>query len=712
MSDIAIWAGLECTVNRVEGRFNNQCEKNKHVTRISDLEKFAALGIKHIRYPAIWELVSPEKENEYDWHWLDDRFAELKRLKLEPIVGLIHHGSGPKFTSLIDPEFPQKFARYAKAFAERYPWIQDYTPINEILTTAFFSCLYGHWFPHRKSDKDAVLAVMTQVKASILAMKEIRKINPQARLIQTEDIGRTQGTEKLKYQVDFQNERRFLSYDALCGHLDKYHFLYDWLISSGMTDADMNWLKNNACTPDILGVNHYLLSDRYLDHRLKRHPTWSHGGNGIDAYADVGAIDTTDVIPPSPGSILENVWDRYHIPIAVTEAHLNGPREAQMQWLHQIWNEANNLKINKGVDILAVTAWSLLGTYDWNNLCTTDEGFYESGVFDLQTGDGQPRETAVAKMVRDLAKGENYFHPVLDQAGWWLRKNNELARPLLITGGKGTLASAFARICEQRGLKYILADRSHMDLAEKEDVARFLPQVNPWAIINTAGYVKVDQAEVNSYRCFRENVNAPLNLADWCSHKKIPFVTFSTDLVFGGDQSGAYQENHQVNPLNVYGFSKAQCEQKVLSIYPSALVVRTSSFFGPWDEYNFVTQALRNFARKKQVNVPQEILVTPTFIPDLVNTTLDLLLDGEQGLVHLTNDGTVTWAQFAKLANKNSKAKIQEIDRLLIETPFEHFNFVAKRPKNSALVSQRFRILPPLENAISRYFSQLETPVI
>ncbi len=706
---IEAWIGLECTVNRVGDRFINQCEKNNHISRINDLEKFAALGAARIRYPALWELVAPDSAENYNWSWLDQRFFEIKRVGLSPIAGLVHHGSGPKYTNLLDPLFPEKLAKYARAFAERYPWIDAYTPLNEIQTTTFFSCLYGFWYPHKKNDRDTVFALYNQTRATALAMREIRQVNPQALLIQTEDIGRCQSTPKLDYQKNFQNERRWLGYDFLCGKINAEQKIYSWLKNNGFTDQQMYWLHENTCSPDILGVNHYILSNRFLDHRLNLHPEWSHGGNGIDCYADVGAIDTDDVETPAPGSILQEVWDRYQLPVAVTETHLNGPRETQMRWLKQVWTEAHELKEN-GVNIKAVTAWSLLGTYDWNSLCLNDTGFYEPGVFDLRTTNDQPRKTALAEMIRQYAQGKPYDHPVLDQPGWWKKSETGNFRKIAITGGNGTLAQAFARICERRRIPFVLLDRNQMDIADEASVQKTMAEINPWAVINAAGYVKVDLAEHEKEKCFRENVVGPTNLAHWCADKNIPFVTFSSDLVFDGKLAVPYKEMNTVSPLNTYGHSKAMSEKKVLDCNSNSLVIRTSSFFGPWDKHNFVTQTLIRLAEGKQVRVPRDTLVSPTFVPDLVDTSLDLLIDGEKGLVHLTNTGAVTWGQLAQLAAQSSNKKMGNIESLIIESTAIELKYFARRPKNSALTSERFKILPTLESAVERYIHQLEVP--
>jgi dTDP-4-dehydrorhamnose reductase len=147
----------------------------------------------------------------------------LRRHGVRVIAGLLHHGSGPNFTNLLDPDFPDLFADYAGRVARRYPWIEDWTPINEPFTTARFSYLYGLWQPHVR-DIDATLrATVNQCLAINRAMRAIRSITPAARLITCEDIGKTFATPELQYQADHENERRWLSFDLLAGKVVPGH---------------------------------------------------------------------------------------------------------------------------------------------------------------------------------------------------------------------------------------------------------------------------------------------------------------------------------------------------------------------------------------------------------------------------------------------------------------------------------------------------------
>jgi dTDP-4-dehydrorhamnose reductase len=95
---LELWGGHECTVNRVGDRYRDQTLLTGHHDRIADLAAFAQLGVKALRYPVLWERVCPDSPDSFDWRWSDERLGELRRLGVRPIVGLIHHGSGPAWS--------------------------------------------------------------------------------------------------------------------------------------------------------------------------------------------------------------------------------------------------------------------------------------------------------------------------------------------------------------------------------------------------------------------------------------------------------------------------------------------------------------------------------------------------------------------------------------------------------------------------------------
>lgn len=722
-----MWAGVECTINRLEGEiYPDQLDMSGHYERPEDIGLFASLGVSRIRYPVLWERVAPRHPEERDFRFADERLARLREAGVAPIVGLTHHGGGPRYTSLLDPRFPELLAEHAAATAQRYPWVDAYTPVNEPNTTARFSALYGHWYPHLRDEAAYITVLVNEVRATALAMAAVREVNPAALLVATDDLGRIHGTEHMQYQVDYENERRFLGWDMMLGRLKPGHPLWDHI--AGLAGVDLEALLRLAeepVVPDVIGVNHYLTSERFLDEDLARYPEECHGGNGCEPYADTELVWVDGGRRVGAYGVLREAWERYGLPLAITEAHLSGYREEQMQWLVEVYSDACRLA-EEGADVRAVTAWSLLGSFDWNELVTQIRGYYESGVFDVRSG--QPRETALAHVVRALARGEAPSDSVLSTLGWWHRPERvryqpsegapglelplgEASRltvatpsrpPLLITGASGTLGSAFVRACERRSIECRPIPHTELDVGNAESVERLIERERPWAIVNAAGYVRVDDAEREPGLCERANAWGPSVLARVCAEKNVQLVVFSSDLVFDGRRESPYLESAPTRPLCVYGRSKELMEQLVARVMPSALIVRTSAFFGPWDTANFVYQVLRALRRNAPLRVPADLVVSPTYIPNLVDVTLDLLIDRESGVWHLANQSACSWYDFGKKVAQAAGLPT----RKLLRAREGEMGYSAPRPAYSALSSERGDLMPELDEAIEQYLRE------
>ena len=724
MPDLALWGGLECTVNRVRDNYFSQMDRNGHARRLQDIERFASLGIGAIRYPVLWERTAPDGVDKADWSWADERLPALRQLGVNPIVGLVHHGSGPRHTSLVDPAFPELLAEYAGAVAARYPWVEYYTPVNEICTTARFSGLAGVWYPHGGDEATFIRALLNQCRATVLSMRAIRAVNPEAKLVQTDDLSKTYGTPEMEQISGFFNERRWLAWDLLCGMIDEQHTLWNYLRESGASEQELRWFRDNPCPPDVVGVNYYITSERWLDHRPERYPeTHRHVFRGVP-HADIEAPRALATPTPGIAPLLMETWERYGLPIAITEAHIDANREDQLRWLLEIWNSALKAR-QQGVDVRAVTVWALLGSFDWNCLVTECRGYYEPGPFDVRGG--TPRPTAVATLMRELASKRPLSNPVLQGEGWWRRpgrfwckpvatrtavadiavrsqfKSNRV-QPILIPGATGTLGSAFKRICEQRNLACHVLTRQEMDITDPASVEAAIVRFKPWAIVNAGGYVRVDEAEADVDRCMRENALGPTVLALACIRHALRFMTFSTDLVFDGVKEQPYVESDPANPLGVYGRSKLEAERRVLDADPQALVIRTSAFFGPWDQHNFVTQALNALDAGLPFQAARDVTVAPTYVPDLVNASLDLLIDRERGVWHLTNGEAVSWAELARRACAAAGVSSDQLQ----EVSIEECGYVARRPGYSAMSSERGLLLPSLDDALRRYLEAVQ----
>lgn len=719
MNDLQLWGGVECTVNRVGDAFSDQNLLTGHHDRPEDLDALAALGIAAIRYPVLWERVSPGDPHVCDWTWTDARLGKLRELGIDVIAGLVHHGSGPRHTDLLQDDFATGLAGHARNVAERYPWIGDWTPVNEPLTTARFAALYGHWHPHRRDEESFWRALLNQVDGVRLSMREIRKVNPAARLIQTEDLGRTYSTPELAPRAAFYNLRRWACWDLLCGRLTVHHPLWSRIAGFGLADRLLA-IADDPCPPDLLGLNHYLTSDRFLDPRMHRYA----GRGGTASFVDIEAVRVLEPAATGLEGALREAWQRYGIPIAITEVHNHCTREEQMRWMAEAWDTSTALRAS-GVEIEAVTCWAMLGSSGWDTLLTA-EGSLETGIYCL--GGGRPRPTAMAGLLKGLPNGAPR-HPVLTGAGWWRRpirllhppatdpahsigastatnRSAEIAadaRLLLICGATGTLGQAFARACRHRDIAFMLTGRADLDLADKRQIDAVLNAHRPWAVINAAGYVRVDDAEAEPDMCFAANTTGAINLAEACAARGIATASFSSDLVFDGGAGRPYRESDPPSPLNVYGRSKAEAEAALLRLSGAHLIVRTAAFFSPFDEQNFAIAVVRTLSEGHRFRAAADAVVSPTFVPHLIRAVLDLMIDGEAGLWHLTNGTAVSWAEFAQAI-----ARACQLDERLIDAvPVAEMGWPARRPAYVPLGSTRGALLPSFDEAVKAFANEI-----
>lgn len=590
----------------------DQLEYSGHYNRRSDLDLLAGLGVKKLRYPVLWEKHQPESGQEIDWTDTSDRLSRLRELNIEPIAGLVHHGSGPSYVGIADDSFATGLANYAGDVARQFPWIKYYTPVNEPLTTARFCGLYGIWHPHGLNERTFLKILINECKGTILAMKAIRKINPEAMLVQTEDMGRTHSTRLLRYQAKFENDRRWLSLDLLCGKVNEDHPLFTHLLKHGISLNTINFFLQNPCPPNIIGINHYLTSERYLDEKLHIYPPHTHGGNAKHQYADVEVVRVGSAKAYGPYRILKEVWNRYKLPIAVTEAHLHCTREEQMRWFNRVLEDARRLH-KEHADIRAVTAWALLGSFGWNCLLRQACGDYEAGVFDVSSG--SPRPTALSSLIRQASMGIKLKHPLLKQKGWWERnsriiyhKTIPLKAPeqvpqgpvLLLVASSGVMSSTFSRLCEIRNIPYKLISREELHLTSKSRPEDLVSGRKIWAVVDAVESLHPDHTAI-SIEPDLNVVRKSGALAAFSKTFKLKMVTFSQDL---------FTEHH------------------IMLQNPDALMIRTSVFFS--EEFKRVNSP----SSSKKV---QRVSFTSSNVGELVNSTLDLLLDNEQGIWHLVN---------------------------------------------------------------------------
>lgn len=644
---LEIWGGVECTVCRIGDLYFDQTVRSGHHARLDDLDRIASLGITHLRYPVLWERVALAGLERADWSWTDERLERLRELGITPIVTLLHHGSGPRDTSLLDEEFPQKLARFARAVAQRYPWLRYFTPVNEPVTTARFAAMYGWWYPHRKSEPEFFRALFQQLRGIRQAMEAIRECTPDARLIVTEDLGKTYATPHLGYQAEFENARRFLSYDLLCGALGENTAMCEHFQRLGLR-VDEEFQQSCFCPPDVLGYNYYVTGERWLDERLERYPGQFWGGNERERYADVEAVRVCAEGITGPGPLLEECWQRYKRPLAITEAHLACTREEQVRWLRDIHGALRGLREN-GVDVRAMTIWSLLGAFDWNSALTRQDGYYESGAFDVSTGTA--RETGIAIYVRSLTGRDTRDVPACEGSGWWeLPSRLEFEpssredgashaaahaahvrdrRPLMILGDSDPLGEAVQHACLLRNLEM----RSAGSSVRADELAQFVKYYNAWAVLDCTGADHAWQAGESAY----ELIEHFEHVARGCGESGVPVAAISSPLVFAGEKS-TYLESDDARPDTPGGKAYLRIEETLLRSCSDALIARCGMPFAGAAREGWHDRAVRNLLAGKPPHVSTPYMNAVHRL-DLAHALLDALIDGERGIVHAGNAG-------------------------------------------------------------------------
>ncbi len=330
-----------------------------------DFELLNDIGISVLRYgpPIHLTFIAPGK---YNWSFCDTVFNELYSRNILPIVDLCHFGVPGWIGNFQNPDFPDLFAAYAKSFAIRYPWIQLYTPVNEMYICALFSAKYGWWNEQLTDDKAFVTALKHVVKANVLAMREILSIRKDAIFVQSESSEYYHAANPSSIgPAQIKNEERFLSLDLNYGKRVNSD-MYEYLMSNGMTKKEYHFFLENT------NLRHYCImgNDYYITNEHRVYPN-----GGTEPSGEIFGYHV----------ITMQYYDRYKLPVMHTETNLNQGANGNeaVKWLHKEW--ANVLQVrNQGVPIVGFTWYSLTDQVDWDVALRFNNGTENPlGLFDL-----------------------------------------------------------------------------------------------------------------------------------------------------------------------------------------------------------------------------------------------------------------------------------------------------------------------------------------
>jgi dTDP-4-dehydrorhamnose reductase len=365
-----------------------------------------------------------------------------------------------------------------------------------------------------------------------------------------------------------------------------------------------------------------------------------------------------------------------------------------------------------------VTAWSLFGAFDWASLMTERNDLYEAGAFDVRGR--QPRATALASLIRQLAAGREPRAAEVFGVGWW-RRPSRLAYPpsessdgpptlahgssaarrmpsVILVGPETWFARVLERACDERGLRSRALHGAELEGASPEALTSILRELHPWAVIETRDHDGGSNADTEtSAGSFPRDSEL---VAKGC-RPDLPLVVLSSGAVFGGG-SGPYRESDLPVPCSASGHIQAAAEARVLKAHRGTLLIRAGKLFGPDVPSDPIAGALLELSRGHCLRVPAGGPLSWSHAGDLANTVLDLLIDGERGLWHIAHDEPVTELEFLRLA-----ADAAGFDPALIRPRFSLTAACSPFSSDVILTSERGNLLESLPRAVLRYVRTL-----
>ncbi len=357
--------GIECSYPTIAGgRRRDQLAETRHYELWrEDLQLCLEVGARIVRYgPPYYQM--HRGPGRYDWSFTDEVLPVMRRMGIVPIVDLCHFGVPDWVGDFQNDDWPALFAEYAQAFAQRYPWVKLYTPVNEIYVCARFSALEGIWNEQLRSEKAMVKSHGVQCKATLLAIEAILEVVPDAVFFQSEVCEMFHETRpETRDEITLRNSLRFITFDFLYGHPPDGQLLL-FLQDQGVEREQYEWFMEHgrkAAPHCIMGMDYY---------------------EGHEQTCD--ADGTPRSIGPAVGwaSIARQYHRRYRKPMMLTETNAVKPEDGPA-WLWKTWHNLSLLR-EEGIPVIGYTWFSFQNQVDWDILLQEVRGVeVGNGLFRL-----------------------------------------------------------------------------------------------------------------------------------------------------------------------------------------------------------------------------------------------------------------------------------------------------------------------------------------
>ena len=344
--------GIECSAPIIEGGVRmDELAKTGHYEHVDeDIRLVRELGVRYLRYGIPIQLANPAP-GRFDWDFADRAMGALRREGIVPIVDLLHFGLPDDVPGFGDTSFPERFAAFAAAFADRYPWARYYTPVNEPLITALFSARLGYWNERASDDRSFVRAMLNVARCAVRGSEEIRARRPDAVFLQSDSCEAYHpGHPDAIDRAAFLNELRFIGFELVYGRRLP-EVIRDYLLANGGTADELGWFEEHGSDAGcIAGNDYYDVSEKEVlaDGSLR--------DCGVRAgYYRVG----------------REYHERLGVPIMLAETNKEG--EEAVAWLHRIWTDALRLRAD-GIPIRGFIWYGFVNHVDWDSALTRNHG--------------------------------------------------------------------------------------------------------------------------------------------------------------------------------------------------------------------------------------------------------------------------------------------------------------------------------------------------
>jgi beta-glucosidase/6-phospho-beta-glucosidase/beta-galactosidase len=389
------WTGVEST--RMPGLRNSNLRDTYYWEKYADdLRTFKEMGINTIRHPAPWDEMQKQR-GKINFAWTDKVLEVCRKLEIRPVIDFVHHTAFsarllPK--GFLNSNFPRLHKEFVMAFAQRYPWVKDFTLCNEPFVTAHLCGEVGEWYPYAQGEETFVSMVINMAKAICATTQALLQTREDLRFVHTDSCESYQaldpGNRTLADRVTFHNEKRFLVDDLILGKVDCHHTLYPYLKRNGFTEDDCHWFQDNPARMDLRGLDYYRQSEWMLwEAQGQLYRRWSEQPKGLARVAQ----EYADHDPTAK--------------FAITETNFFGSVREQITWL-RFTLEQTELLEEIGIPIAAFTWYPGLDSVGFQHMMVSNKVDIDPvGLIRLGYRNRRVRiHTELTAIYARLAKGE------------------------------------------------------------------------------------------------------------------------------------------------------------------------------------------------------------------------------------------------------------------------------------------------------------------